>query len=335
MNNNQLKRLEWYRDHAAINRKEPGIVHSFAGSLASAVNHLQGHLDPVWLMGASGFAFKIWVNEIMCPSAMSMFSWDEVLPEAVEQAGYKCRYIGRMWEEAAFEETRRLQAQEAIIESIGQGIPAVVWDVSEAEWGLITGYDLDRETYSVRDFRGAELSLEFDKLGRNGIDVLSVTIPAESNAKSREEIIRQSLETALKHVGGEEWTDRPEYENGLAAYEMWADNFDKWGLLVKYDKTDDIEADITGFARYYAAHYYSARCYARDYLAKISDGNDLLEIASQAYRNTADNLRQAMEKSPQVKNPDRQLLESIAENIITAKNSEAEALEYIEKYLDK
>ena len=81
-----LTDLAWYRDPDPDAAGEPGIVHSYVASLATALNYIDGRLDPAWLLGASGFAFRIWVNEVMCPSAMSVFDWRRILPEAVEQA---------------------------------------------------------------------------------------------------------------------------------------------------------------------------------------------------------------------------------------------------------
>ena len=172
-------------------------------------------------------------------------------------------------------------------------------------------------------------------MGKNGIDVLSAAIPGEANRRSREEIVRGALEGALRHAKGEEWNDRPEYENGLAAYDMWADIFEKWALLVKYEKAENIGSDIGYFSKYYAAHYYSARCYAREYLAQIAGGDDLLTLASQAYKGVADCLREVWVNTPSVKSPDKDLLTAISENIKAARFSEEEALEYIERYLAK
>ena len=165
MSGKSLKGIEWYRDISAINRKEPGIVHSFAGSLAAAVNYVRGNVDPAQLMGDSGFAFRIWVNQTMCPSAMSIFTWKTILPDAVEQAGYVCRYYDRMWGEEALEEERRMKAQEAVIRAIEQGIPAIVWDIAEAEWGLIIRIRLAERCIFDHDISGREFFPGFREIG--------------------------------------------------------------------------------------------------------------------------------------------------------------------------
>ena len=58
-----LEGIKWYVDQAAKERGEPGIYHSFMASLATVINYIEGNVDPVWLMGASGFAFRIFTIE--------------------------------------------------------------------------------------------------------------------------------------------------------------------------------------------------------------------------------------------------------------------------------
>ena len=70
-----IKDLEWFSDTQAIKTGEPGIRHSYLASVATVLHYLKPDFDPIWMMGAGGFAFRIMVNETMCPSAMSNFNW--------------------------------------------------------------------------------------------------------------------------------------------------------------------------------------------------------------------------------------------------------------------
>lgn len=96
---NKLENITWFTDPKTQTKNEPGVYHSFMAGLATAINYMENGLDPTWLMGSSAFAFRIFVNIGLCPSAMSMFSFYDLLPEAVEQAGYKCIYVQRMYDE--------------------------------------------------------------------------------------------------------------------------------------------------------------------------------------------------------------------------------------------
>ncbi|MFH2054631.1 MAG: hypothetical protein ABIJ61_01620, partial [bacterium] len=106
--------VRWTEDDRARAIGEPGLAHSFVRSLATVLNHLEGDLDPTWFMGGSAFAFRIWIAENLCPSAMSVFDWSRILPEAAAQYGYESVHIGRFWGESAIEAERQQQAQQAI-----------------------------------------------------------------------------------------------------------------------------------------------------------------------------------------------------------------------------
>jgi hypothetical protein len=336
MNTTRLTNLKHYVDRLSLRKNEPGIYHSYMSSLATSLSYISGGLDPVWIMGSSIFAFRIFVNETLCPSAMSMFSFKEILPEAIEQAGYNCKYVERMWDESVKEEEKRIEAHNAVVEAIQGGIPPVVWDIFDVEWGLIIGYDDIKESYFTLSHQGKVSSLPYKKLGKNGIDILSVSIPGEPNFRSRERVIINALNAAVAHSEGKEWIDdRPTYQNGIKAFDLWASVFDKWSWIVANGKSDKIGLDIFYFANYYAGHYYSARCYARDFLRHIAEEDKNLTQASLAYGRVADFLRPIWLYFSERKKPDSKLLKSFAQNIDSAKKSEKEGIELIKKYLNK
>jgi hypothetical protein len=336
MADNKLTNISWYTDSAAVKKGEPGIVHSFLRSVASALNYLDNHLDPVWLMGASGFAFRIFVNEILCPSAMSMFSFRDLLPETIRQMGHDCYYIQRMWNEKNKEEEKRTEAHKAIVAAIDKDIPAICWDVADAEWGLITGYNDQTQSYTAMRDDGSEISFPYEKLGKNCIEILSVCIPGNPNLRKCKEVIANSLKAAVAHAEGKEWIDdRPKYQNGLEAYNAWTSVFEKWALLVENGKSGKIASDLSGFALYYAGHYYSARCYARDYLAFFSSENEHLHKASLAYAQAADSLKPLWDYFSTPKKPESMKIKSFARKIIVAKSCEEAGIDLIRKYLDE
>jgi hypothetical protein len=331
----KLDNLRWYIDSRAGENNEPGIFHSFMSSLATVLNHVDGNLDPVMLMGGSAFAFRIIINETMCLSAMSIFNWTEILPEVVEQAGHDCYYISRLWDEGSVEEERRMQAYELITSALDNGVPAAVWDIADSEWGVIIGYDDETGNYDTMTCKGEHSTLPFKKLGKNGIDILSVTIPGGPNERSREEIIVNSLKAAINHAEQEEWTDRPKYQDGLPAYDLWAQIFERWAMLTESGKNGNIGVDLPFFASYYASHYFSARCYARDYLEIIAGGNENLHKAHLAYKGVASFLKPVWKETPKTPNVEAAVLKKLAANIKNAKKAEKEAIDHIKKYLSE
>jgi hypothetical protein len=329
------KRIEGitpYVDRAAAERGEPGISHAYMTGLATALNHIAGDLDPAWLMGASAFAFRSFVNENFCPSAMSVSDWS-VLPEAVRQAGYHCVYVERLWHESEQEQERREQAHAAIAEGIDRGAGAVVWDAYDDDWGLIVGYDDEKKSYVVLTDRGRPTSLAFDRLGRNGIDILSVAIPGGPNGRTRDEVVVNSLRAAVSHAEGEEWTERPAYENGLAGYDLWAAAFDKWALIVGAVRGERLPGDLPHWVRYYADVHYSARCYARDYLRELATEDPGLQSVASCYEEVASCLKPVWDRSPEVPRPDAELLRSLADSIRSARVAEEQGIARIKEYL--
>jgi hypothetical protein len=271
---------------------------------------------------------------MLCPSAMSMFSFKEILPESIEQTGYNSIYIERMWDAVDKEKEKRTEAHEAIVQAIGKGIPAIVWDIAEAEWGLVTGYNDNTNSYMTMTHEGKFVVLPYEKLGKNGIDILSVAIPGDPNKRNQDEIIINSLTAAVEHAKGNEWIDdRPKYQNGLSAFDLWASIFEKWAWIVESGKSDNIKMDLHFFARYYAGHCYSARCYARDYLEQISGENLHLKKAGLAYEKVAESLEPIWEYFVSRHKPNGSILKLFAENIIKAKTFETEGIKMLKEYI--
>ena len=333
MSSEKLNDFKWYTDGSSLERGEPGIVHSFTASLAAVLNYIDGRVDPVQLMGSTGFAFRIIVSEIMCPSAMSIFDWTEILPESVEQAGHDCYYISRLWHEEEYEEERRRQAHELVSTAVGNGIPAIAWDIADAEWGVIVGFDDDTGIYDTVTHQGKSSTLPYERLGKNGINIMSVTVPGDTNDRTSDEIVRNALTTAVQHGSQNEWMDRPKYQDGIPAYDLWAEIYKRWILLIESDKIDNVNQDLAAYAKYYSAHYFGARCYARDYLRSIALDNRLLNDAARKYERTAEYLRPLWEKAPSAKRADIALLKSFAENLKKARQSEEEGLDLIKQFL--
>lgn len=329
-----LEGIKWYVDMATKERGEPGICHSFMASLATAINYIEGDVDPVWLMGASGFAFRVFMNKCLCPSAMSMFDFSAVLPEAVEQLGYQCRYVSRMWDEKELEKQRRDEGHAAIVEGIEQGRPAVVWDVADCEWGLIVGYDMNRKFYNSITQAGLLSKLKYRKLGQNGIDILSVAIPSERNNRSREEVVRKSLVMAVDHAEQREYIDRPDYQNGLAGFEMWAEVMDTGAMLAEAGKLTCSGNDALMFAEYFAGCLYGSRCYARDYLKMIADNDNHLAGAAGYYEKVAACLRLVWECFLKRQWPKAEVFQKLGQDIRDAKEVEKKGVESIKMYLD-
>jgi len=329
----KLMNISWYTDLQSVKNGEPGICHSLMQSTATALNYIDKNFNPVWLMGSSAFAFRILVSEIQCPSAMSMFSFKDLIPETLKQAGYDYTYIDRMWNEKKSKE-KQMEAHKSIIIGINNGKPAICWDISEAEWGLIIGYDDAKAVYYAMKYNGSELLLPYDKLGENGINILSVCVPGNPNSIDQDKVIMNSLKTAVIHAEGKEFIDeRPKYQNGFKAFDLWANVYEKWALLIESGKSENIGVDLGVYSLYYAEHYYSARCYAREYLKMIAGDNKNLKNASIAFGEVAEELKNLWLYFSQNNQPTCSAIKLLAHNIRKAKTTEKKAIELIKQEL--
>lgn len=282
-----LQNVTRYLDTESLARGEPGLRHSWVSSLATVLHHITGSLDPVELMGATGFAFRFWVSEVLCPSAQSVFAWQSLLPESVEQTGYHCSHITRFLHEMADEEAKRQLARTAIQRSLERDIPVIAWDIADAEWGVICGCNEPADVYHALDWKGDEVELPAMRLGRNGIDNLSIVIVERPNSRTQDEIFRNALHAAVQHAHSREELERPAYADGLAAFEMLKTNWRRWAMLIDAGKAGNIGVDLYGMARYCISHVFSARCYARDYLERHSGESKVLKDAAEQYGRVA------------------------------------------------
>lgn len=321
-----LERVHQVIDHDAVARGEPGLTHSFVASLATAIDSAGYVIDPIRLMGTTGFAFRIWVEDRLLPNAMNGFDWQAILPEAVHRAGFDCRHIHRFEQESHVEEERRIAAHEGIVRSIDNGVPAIVWDPSDPPmWGLIVGYNDHMQIYSTKAFWGYAMPLAYSKLGRRDINRLSVILLGEPNDENEEIVIRASLESGLLHAQGSEGRQLADIQSGLAAFDRWAELL-KPGALAEHELQ---------FADYYAEMFLSFRCYARDYLQMIGKDSRHLLAASVAYATEADALREIYVAFRETKRPSDEHLGNLVAYVLRAKEAEEEALSNIATYLER
>lgn len=297
------------------------IPFSFTHMLASSLTYSGYAVGRESVTGASAFAFRIWVDtKANCPSATSIFDFN-LLKTGVEINGYDCTYISRLWHEEAQEVERREQAHRAIVDAIDGGIAPVVWDIGIPEWGVIIGYDDDAQAYDTVSIQNKRETLPYAQLGKREIPILSVTVPGKPLDTSPAELARHTIRIAVDHARGREWEDRPNYENGLAAYPHWAN-------LVR-------TVDQASFpSLYYVATYASLRRSAAIWLRGVAAGDASLALAAAAYSQVAAALRASfylVRLNPAFPTPE--LLEAFHGGISKAYEAEQRGVDLLEQWL--
>jgi hypothetical protein len=127
--------------------------------------------------------------------------------------------------------------------------------------------------------------------------------------------------------------DRPKYQDGLPAYDLWATLLDRWAMLIKAGKEDRIIPQVRSFALYYASHNYAARCYAVDYLKLIARGNAILEKAAESYAKVASCLRPVWDFFSSTRPVEEEVLSKLAGDIRAAKSCEEAGVRGLKDFL--
>ena len=104
-------------------------------------------------------------------------------------------------------------------------------------------------------------------------------------------------------------------------------------MIFDAGRANNIHPDIGVFAHYYASNSYSVRCYARDYLQMIANGNNLILKSAACYRNVAIALGSVWDRLTEKKPLDSDSMRSISRSIKEAEASEEKGIHYIKDFL--
>lgn len=285
-----------------------GYLFSFAKALCCAVKNSPFAEAAEEIVASSGFAFRMWVSPDLCPSATSMWQFDQQ-KNWVERGGISCQYIERMWGQEDVEEERRQEAVQLIQQSIDSGIPVISWDIVVCEWGLITGYDDESETFAVLPITGQEGEMAYSQLGKREIPILSVLAVTGKAEQSQEEIVRETLDIAKNHLLGNEWCENA---CGLAAYPA----------LVKHLESEEAEMACSWNMEYFLGTYAPLKWYAW----KFFERHGLQELAS-LYHSVYENWQKAFETKKSLDLSDRQNRQAVAELLKQAEVWEKQAVD--------
>lgn len=285
-----------------------GYLFSFAKALCCAVKNSPFAEAAEEIVASSGFAFRMWVSPDLCPSATSMWQFDRQKNWG-ERGGISCQYIERMWGQEDVEEERRQEAVQLIRQSIDSGIPVISWDIVVCEWGLITGYDDESETFAVLPITGQEGEMAYSQLGKREIPILSVLAVTGKAEQSQEEIVRETLDIAKDHLLGNEWCENA---CGLAAYPA----------LAKHLESEEAEMACSWNMEYFLGTYAPLKWYAW----KFFERHGLQELAS-LYHSVYENWQKAFEMKKSLDLSDRQNRQAVAELLKQAEVWEKQAVD--------
>jgi hypothetical protein len=306
--NNKMKKLNITWDGIS---DTTGYFFSFAKSLSAALKNSPYSEFAEDIIATSGFAFRMWVDRGLCPSATSIWEFRKQ-KTWVENGGLACDYVERLWGQDNIEEERRKAAVEIIKQSVDNGIAAVSWDISGCEWGLVTGYDDAIQKFFTLQINGSQSEIAYETLGKIKIPLLSVLTVTGKTDKSTEQIIGDTIKLAASHLNGDEWCENPK---GLSAYPALISS-----LKEKY------KPDLSWNLEYYLGTYAALKYYAW----KFFDKYEMAELA-ECYKAIHRSWQTAFEVKKSLDAADSEVMGKIISDIETAYECEKQAFEIMNK----
>ncbi|MFD0713035.1 hypothetical protein [Paenibacillus sp. GCM10027626] len=240
------------------------------------------HLSLVDVMGLTGHAFRMNIElQRIGIEGPTSFPGGYILRRNLCNLGF----ISNMGEAQAPPTPELLERTMALVhETIDKGVPAIAVDLFEPEFGLIYGYDDEKQLFYAKDM-SQDGTIPYTQFANPKIHVLFLITISESLPHSKYEMLRMALDMIVDHARGREWNDagffKDRFVMGLAGYDAWikvmenraadelgnAYNVGLVGdarefaaqflreLVIKWDGTNFVERKVREYAAAAGAHY--------------------------------------------------------------------------------
>lgn len=174
------------------------------------------------VMGYSTHAFRINIHpESVSPAGPTMFAPYELVSQSLRTLGVYT--MSRS--EPTPQSDKDLADTLLLIQSrIDTGVPVISWDLFAPEFGLIYGYDHEKQLLYVKDIE-KDGKIKYSELNHRRFNHLFVCGFSESTPKSVPIMLRDALKRIINHAHGKSPYGSPEYKHGLAGYEAWIQAF--------------------------------------------------------------------------------------------------------------
>lgn len=140
-------------------------------------------------------------------------------------------------------------------DSIDRGIPAISVDLFIPEFGLIYGYDDDKQLFYAKDV-SQDGTITYEQFANPRIELLFVVTISESLPHSKYEMVRMALDMIVDHARGREWTHvfGDWFAQGLAGYDAWIKVMERRGAD---EEGNSYNVAVVADAREHAVHFLS------------------------------------------------------------------------------
>ena len=205
---------------------------SLVGALYSVLNYRKENIPLSHLYGWTFSGFRINIEKNVFPNSVNNFPWQEVFPLICDNIGYNFHYIQSIKGQNLFY-IKKEEAIELIREQIKEKQPVIAFGLDAPEFGVIFGYDDEKEILHFADAENAKGQLKYKELGETNTKYLSVLSIEEKLRIDVRKSILYSLTYALWYSEGYESIEENSF-NGLKAYDLWIEElrrkkFDPYG----------------------------------------------------------------------------------------------------------
>lgn len=304
---------------------------TLAGAMGGLLAHAGRRLDPTYLMGVTGHAFRLTLDLVVSPSAPAELNFHEVFP-LWERLGCWFKRVAARPADAGFEEVRS-EVIERVARSVEADRPAVAYDLlGSGEYGLVVGVEGDRWACLTQSSPTEPRWME-----------VPAWPPAEHAAFTRAEVItlldlapefdRRAAEVASLRFAVDHFWAPPSrdmwLQHGRQAYQFWRTTLATTSLPLHGPEPGRGHS-------YNLAVLHAARSDAAAYLEQIAQRYPeagSLPRAAEAYRRVAQALEEAVSLVPYPGSGLPERRGAVAACLERALAAETEGIEAIERAL--
>ncbi|MBB6671344.1 hypothetical protein [Cohnella nanjingensis] len=260
-----------------------------ASAIYGAVSYTdKKHLTLVDVMGLTGHAFRLNIDPKQIHAAgPTSFPGGYILRRNLANLGFISNLA-----DAEMPVTPELAERTIALvqQAIDRGTPAIAFDLFIPEFGLIYGYDDERQLFHAKDV-SHDGTISYRQFVESKIGVLFAVTIAESLPHSKYEMLRMALDMIVSHARGEEWNHvfKDKFAMGLSGYGAWIDvmrkrEADAFGNAYNVEVVADARAFAAEFLRRLTVQWNGANIVERMVRERAAEAAAHYEAVAEAFR---------------------------------------------------
>ena len=193
---------------------------SHMGCIKGCLDYLNIDVSPAWLYGATGHAFVLNIHEVVCPSGPTAWNADKIF-KLGQNLGYTIEVLSGHRADKDFAEKQQT-AWEKARRAIDEGLPCFGWELDDAEYYVIYGYDDKGYFISGPGCDSGKGPKLWQQLADTQIGWLQLCVLRPGKPAEDKKTVGEALQFALAHAQGHPERLFPKYKSGLGGYDQWA-----------------------------------------------------------------------------------------------------------------